>query len=211
MKTSLDDTLAGRPARDHAEPGARAAAASWPLPLRGPRVILRALREHDLEDFRGYRSDPEVARYQGWSIMSVEDAGAFIGAMRDVVGPRPGAWIQLGIALASSDRLIGDVGLHLDAAGEVAQIGYSCATPFQRQGLASEAVRLLVDGVFEHTGCSRIRAIVDTRNIPSERLLIRLGFVAVATHAVRYDGADCVDVTYERRPADMRVQDASRA
>jgi RimJ/RimL family protein N-acetyltransferase len=31
------------------------------------RLVLRRLREADLEALVAYRADPEVARYQGWS------------------------------------------------------------------------------------------------------------------------------------------------
>jgi len=171
------------------------------LPFQGPRVALRALAEHDLEHFHDYRCDPEVARYQGWSAMSIGDAKAFIDSMRDVKGPRLGAWIQLGIALKSNNRLIGDVGLHIDPSGQTAQIGYSCARPFQQQGLTTEAVRLLTEGVFKYTGCERIRASIDTRNIPSERLLLRLGFVPVGEDAVLCGDGAWMEVAYELLPA----------
>ncbi len=36
------------------------------LLLETPRLILRQFAERDVESFSRYRSDPEVARYQGW-------------------------------------------------------------------------------------------------------------------------------------------------
>jgi RimJ/RimL family protein N-acetyltransferase len=46
----------------------------------------------------------------------------------------------------------------------------------QRQGLASEALRLAIGHAFEVLGLDRIEADIDPRNQPSWRLLERLGF-----------------------------------
>lgn len=55
------------------------------LILETPRLILRPFQDSDLEPFVAYRSDPEVARYQGWEApYSVESAMEFIYAFRDL-------------------------------------------------------------------------------------------------------------------------------
>ena len=60
-------------------------------------VRLRALREEDdLAVFLGYRSDPLVARYQGWGPMDEAKACAFLrehGAKADL--DSAGHWLQL--------------------------------------------------------------------------------------------------------------------
>lgn len=42
-------------------------------------VVLRKLEPKDLDAFHAYRSDPVVARYQGWSAMHREGAQSFFG------------------------------------------------------------------------------------------------------------------------------------
>jgi aminoglycoside 6'-N-acetyltransferase len=170
---------------------------AWSFPIEGERVRLRRLRPEDAEDFRGYRSDLEVGRYQGWSPMDEAEALAFIDSMRDVDGPVPGQWIQLAIALRDGDRLVGDVGLHLGEDGREVQVGYSCARAFQRQGLTSEAVRLLLAAVSQGTTCTKAIAVIDSRNVASERLLKSLRFNAVTTVSTVFRGEPCVEVTYE--------------
>ena len=170
----------------------------WPFPLVAARVRLRPLKTADLGAFLAYRADPDVGRYQGWSPMSEVDGRNFIESMLDVQGPALGAWVQLAIALRDNDRLIGDVGVHVSPDGQTAQIGYSCATAFQRKGLATEAVQALVSAIVEHTMCSQIRATVDRRNIPSERLLLRLGFDAIEATRTVFRGEECVEVSYAR-------------
>ncbi|RYG39280.1 MAG: N-acetyltransferase [Burkholderiales bacterium] len=169
----------------------------WRFPLEGDRVRLRPLQMRDLANFFSYRSDPAVGRFQGWWPMSADDARTFIGSMLDVDRPRTGNWVQLGIALPESDHLIGDVGIHLDHAGLLAHVGYSCARLFQRQGLTTEAVRLLVRQLAHYTSCISVRATTDSRNKPSERLLTKLGFEQVEILPATFRGESCVEVSYE--------------
>ena len=44
------------------------------LPVPAGAVSLRALRTDDVDDFLAYRSDPEVARDQGWQPMDRKPA-----------------------------------------------------------------------------------------------------------------------------------------
>jgi RimJ/RimL family protein N-acetyltransferase len=59
-------------------------------------------------------------------------------------------------------------------------------------------VQALVSAIVEHTMCSQIRATVDRRNIPSERLLLRLGFDAIEATRTVFRGEECVEVSYAR-------------
>lgn len=171
--------------------------ASGFVPMQGERVRLRPLRDGDLPRFLAYRSDPEVARYQGWASCTEDEARAFIRSMAAVDGPIPGQWIQLGIALAGPDELIGDVGLLLHADGLGAQVGYSCSAQHQRQGLTTEAVRLLLQALAGHTRCNVVHAVVDSRNLASERLLVRLGFRVVDAVAVTHAHEKSLELRFE--------------
>lgn len=46
--------------------------------LQTPRLKIRHLLLNDLEEFHSYRSIPEVTKYQGFDIMSLDEAKAFI-------------------------------------------------------------------------------------------------------------------------------------
>ena len=169
---------------------------TFPLPATGKRVRLRPLRAGDLEAFHGYRSDHDVSRYQGWLPMSKADAAAFIHSMDDVRGTARGGWIQLGIALEGSDLLVGDVGLFVSEAGDWAEIGISIAKAHQGNGLASEAMELLIALVFGHTPCQAIRGVADARNLASRRLVERLGFAPASEADAVFRGESCVEITY---------------
>jgi RimJ/RimL family protein N-acetyltransferase len=161
-----------------------------PLPWSGARLRLRRFRPDDLERFQAYRHDPEIWRYQGWDPTSDEGARAFLDEMAAAPFGRPGEWIQIAVADAE-DALIGDIGLYLMADGREAEFGISLARGAQGRGLAEEAARTLIDGLRADTGVGRLIAITDTRNIPSARLLRRLGMTLEAEESAEFRGAPC--------------------
>ena len=76
------------------------------LPVAAGAVCLRAFRTDDVDDFLAYRSDPEVAPYQGWQPMDREAALVFLQA----AAPSPwreGDWARaaLGHRVRSSELL----------------------------------------------------------------------------------------------------------
>ena len=104
------------------------------LPLTTERVVLRRLSVADLRDFQAYRTDPVVARFQGWSIVPDDEARRFLAEMEAFPLLSPGAWSQIGIAERTSDRLIGDVGVRVAADGSEAELGISLARAVSATG-----------------------------------------------------------------------------
>jgi RimJ/RimL family protein N-acetyltransferase len=163
------------------------------LPVTTPRLVLRAFRTDDAEAFAAYRSDPDVARYQGWSApYPLADARRLIAEMSTMEGPRAGEWIQIAVELDGA--LVGDVAVGLDADAVVAALGYTLAPAHQGRGVGREAVDAVVSRLFDVTGVHRVEASLDPRNIASARLVESLGFEleGVAREAVR-DGDGWAD------------------
>ena len=149
---------------------------SDPFPRGTGRVVLRRLELADLSRFQAYRRDPNVGEFQGWDSQPDHEAARFIQDMSDVeLFPR-GAWVQLGIADRSTDKLIGDVGICVSADGEEAEIGFTVSPHAQGSGLGTEAVREVIGLIFDHTGVHRIIAVIDARNMRAHRLALRVGF-----------------------------------
>src|SRR5579875_1513874 len=68
------------------------------LPLETSRLVLRPFEERDLRHFVAYRSDPSVARYQGWDApYRLEQATAFLREMRRTRPEESGSWYQVAI------------------------------------------------------------------------------------------------------------------
>ncbi|HEY2789275.1 MAG TPA: GNAT family N-acetyltransferase [Gaiellales bacterium] len=162
-----------------------------PLPWTSPRLTLRRLRPADLAAFQAYRHDPEVWRYQGWDPVTDDAALAFLSEMQQAPFGLPVEWLQIAIAAAAGDDLLGDIGLVTMAAGREAEFGITLARGAQGRGLAEEAARTLIAGLRAHTGVRRLIAITDVRNLASARLLRRLGMSLEAEASAEFRGAPC--------------------
>ena len=150
--------------------------------IRTERLVLRSLRASDAERVYAYRTDPEVARYQSWETLSLDEVRAFIAGEGALDCEQPG-WHQLAIAERSTDRLVGDVGVHiLESDPRQVELGFTLAPDAQGQGYATEAVRAIVDHLFVARGKHRVIASTDPRNERSIALLRRLGFRLEAHH-----------------------------
>jgi RimJ/RimL family protein N-acetyltransferase len=173
------------------------------LPPHGTgRVILRRLTAADLVRFQTYRHDPDVGLYQGWEPVPDQVAIQFLEDMSDIQLFPLGAWIQLGIADQQTNDLLGDVGVRVSEDANEAEIGFTLASEAQGSGLATEAVRELIDLIFTQTDVGRIVANTDERNTRAHRLLMRTGFrKASTTHGV-FRGQPCIEHVWEiSRPA----------
>jgi RimJ/RimL family protein N-acetyltransferase len=140
------------------------------------RLILRRFRAADAPVLAEYRSDPEVARYQSWDapfpLLRAETAVAnFMASDPD----KPG-WFQYAMERISDRRLIGDVAVHLHDNLMQAEIGFTLARQYQKQGYATEGVRAVLDRLFRVQGLHKVAGECDARNAPSAALLERLGF-----------------------------------
>lgn len=145
--------------------------------LVSERVVLRRFCMRDLSAFVSYRSEPAVARFQGWDApYSRADAERLIRYMATQHPDTEGEWFQFAVALCSDGELIGDCGV-LTRAGDPrqAEIGYTFAPAYQGRGYATEAVRALLGYLFGERGKHRVTASCDARNAASARLLERLG------------------------------------
>lgn len=166
------------------------------LPLPGPGFILRRLSTADLADFQAYRRDEELGRYQGWLSTPDEQARTFLAEMSEAPFPNPGHWVQVGIAEPGSQRLIGDIGVFLDLGATRAEIGFTLARIAQGRGVATAVLRVVIDLIFEHSTAGRVIGITDARNLPSMRLMERVGMRMTETRQAVFRGAACVEHTY---------------
>ncbi|WP_194283001.1 GNAT family N-acetyltransferase [Saccharothrix syringae] len=138
------------------------------------RVLLRPFAEGDAPVFAAYRSDPDVARYQGWDApFSLAQAEEFVREVAALDVDEPG-WFQFAVEVGG--ELVGDVGVNLHPNRMQAEIGYTLAPAHQGRGYATEAVRRVLEHLFDERGLYRVGAECDARNERSARLLTRLGF-----------------------------------
>lgn len=150
--------------------------------IETPRLILRRFRASDLASFMAYRNDPEVARYQSWESITRREATKFVSDQSRNRPGIPGEWFQFAAEIKQGGMLAGDCALLIlkspraesPGAGRIGEIGYTFARAYQGIGLATEAVRAVVDYGFDSLGLNRMIATTDCRNSGSVALLERL-------------------------------------
>ncbi len=132
---------------------------------------------HDVEELFKYRSDPQLMRYiphrLASSIEEVTDAIKFINNRID-----NNEGINWAVCLKEDPAtIIGMVGyVVINRTHHRAEIGYLLHTPYHGTGIVAEATQRAMDYGFEVMNLHSIEAIVNAENIPSIKLLEKLGF-----------------------------------
>ena len=141
------------------------------------RLLLRSFQVADLERFVAYRSDPDIARFQGWEApFPVAVARQFIDEMMRQPPAVPGTWYQLAMERRADGLLLGDCAIHFrDDQPRQAEIGFTLARDAQGHGYASEAVLGVLAHLFEALDYHRVAANCDAENARSAHLLERVG------------------------------------
>lgn len=136
--------------------------------IQTERCILRLFQESDLADFMAYRNDPDWMKYQGFCCRPEAEYRQVL-----LSPPSPEKGIQLAICHKETGCLIGDAYFQKD--GSDYWIGYTISPSFSRRGFGFEAVSGLL-ACLESDCPKAIKAGVVPENLPSVRLLQKLGF-----------------------------------
>ncbi len=154
------------------------------LEVTRDRLRLRPFEERDLDAMAAYRGDAEVCRYLPFEPQTPDDIRGRIGQLfgrTSLKGERAG--LILVIERVSDGRVVGDLVLfHLDPQAGSAEIGWVVSPAVAGQGLATEAVRALIDTAFGVYGLRRLTARIDAENARSLALAERVGMRREAHH-----------------------------
>jgi RimJ/RimL family protein N-acetyltransferase len=139
-------------------------------------VALRSPREQDLPAIAAACDDPETARW-----LPVPVPYTLADARTWALGIVPGEWADgtaasVLVVDAGTDQLLGAVGLTLGRAA-VAEIGYWTAPHARGRGTAVRAARLHTAWGVEALGLARVELLTDVRNLGSQRVAEKAGFV----------------------------------
>ena len=142
------------------------------------RLLLRGLRDDDVDALRAIYGDVEVIRYmadQDKPILDADELQWVIDWSRRMYAN--GSGIRWAIELKGAPGLIGTCGFHLhDRHNQHAEVGYDLARVYWRQGIMSEALRPVLRYGFEQLKLHRIEANVTEGNIASVKTLLKAGF-----------------------------------
>ncbi|MFA9446874.1 GNAT family N-acetyltransferase [Egicoccus sp. AB-alg6-2] len=168
--------------------------------LEGPTVRLRRFRPDDADALAAYRSDPDTARFQGWSTpFPLARARELVDEFAAGEPGRPGTTFQYAVERVEAAGLIGDVMLSTGDDLRLVEIGFTLAPEHRGAGHATAAIRLLLDHLFAAgSPVHRVEARLDPRNARSAALLDRLGFTCEGVLRESYwdDGGWTDDAVY---------------
>jgi len=146
-------------------------------PLRTDRLFLRPFIRGDVDAVHAYRSREDVARYLLDGPLSRDECAMAVQQRIGEVALRDdGDRIVLAVDLAEEDALIGEISLILrDLDAGQAELGWIFDPLHQGRGYATEAAAAMLDLAFGEADLHRVYARCDARNVPSWRLMQRLG------------------------------------
>ena len=139
------------------------------------RLILRAWRESDLEDFYAYASHPDVGIHAGWNPhSSIEESKTILDMFID-------AKKVFALELKETGKVIGSLGLEEPNPDPVSdgygrEIGYVLGKPYWGRGLMVEAVRAVIDYCFEVLHFDFLTCGHFVQNHRSRRVIEKIGF-----------------------------------
>jgi RimJ/RimL family protein N-acetyltransferase len=144
--------------------------------------VLRLLTQAELD---------VVARQNGFEEPIVADfARAVIAA-----DPEYGPWSARLLLLKPSLQTIGHIRFHTRPVEDSVEFGYAVFTPWRCQGYATEAAAAVMRWAAEQHGVRRFVASVRPDNLPSQRVIAKLGFRRIGE---QFDDVDGLEDVFER-------------
>lgn len=153
------------------------------LELQTERLLLRPMREDDIEMTVASLGDLEISRRLARIPHPYTEADARWWLDETRRGRASGLIEHFMIALRTSFAPIGAIGLHPDARGERAEVGYWIAKAQWNRGYAREALAMVVRYAFFERGpaISVLEAKAHESNPASIRVLEACGFLDVGS------------------------------
>ena len=139
------------------------------------RLLLRKIRIPDAPDMFEYSKNPDVTRFLLWDPHpNVEHTRNYIDYLQDRY--RDGKYYDWAIVLKSTGKMIGTCGFSaVYPEHRSAEVGYVLNPAFRGQGYAVEALCAVLDFGFRRMLLNRISAKCVDENLPSERVMQKVG------------------------------------
>jgi RimJ/RimL family protein N-acetyltransferase len=163
----------------------------FPIPtIHTERLVLRPCRAEDFDAVNKYAQNPEVCQF----IRPAEGEERVRHVIKSLSSGwrfSPDEWSGLMITLPEDDRPIGDLVFRVDdEATKRIEIGYRLSPQYAGRGYITEAVFELIERLFKEFGVHKIVARCDPRNIPSYRIMEKLGMKREAFFKQHYLNGD---------------------
>ena len=151
--------------------------------LETNRVYIRPLYETDWQEMKEIFADFNNSRYAVYDMpLPIEDK-----EVKSLTRSFAESNLFFTVFLKESSDMIGYVCFHKD--GDKYDLGYCFHSAYHSKGYAYESTKALVEYFIDQCGATCFTAGTAIDNIPSCRLLEKLGFVCVSTETISFDNA----------------------
>jgi RimJ/RimL family protein N-acetyltransferase len=156
--------------------------------LQTERLVMRAPRGEDLDEWATIMADPDVARYIAPAPMTRDEAWRSIAASLGHWQLRGyGAWA---VERKSDGAMIGRVGMINPEGWPGLEIGWTLGKSYWGKGYATEAAAAAMRYAFLTQPVDRLISNIDPDNTPSQAVASRLGETKGERTALRVAGKD---------------------
>lgn len=151
------------------------------------RLILRKLRNEDKNEIFFLKSNEVVLKYlDNKRHETIDETEKYIDKINNGIGENE--WIQWGITLKESDKIIGTICLwNISKENKTAEVGYELMPEYQGKGIMQEALIAVIKYAIRRIKLKTFIAYTHINNEKSIKLLERCGFVIesdVETHNI---------------------------
>jgi RimJ/RimL family protein N-acetyltransferase len=144
--------------------------------IRTSRLVLRPWRESDLVPFAEQNADPLIMRFLG-GVLTREESDAYVEAATKHLADN--GFCKWAVEAPGISPLIGAVGLtrvKFEASFTPAvEVAWRLHRRYWGHGYATEAARASIEDGFQRVGLSEIVSVTAIGNLPSRRVMERLG------------------------------------
>ena len=143
--------------------------------LETDRLILRKFTMDDVNDvFKNYGSDPNVTKYLSWKTHeSIEDAKVSVEYFMSSYKDNGYHWA---VVLKDINEVIGDIKVHtIDKRNNICEIGYQYGSKFWGNGYATEALKIVIEFLFNECEFHLIEARHRSSNPASGKVMEKAG------------------------------------
>ena len=147
------------------------------------RLRLRRFRIEDAKDmYENWASDPEVTKYLTWPVHGNVEITKKL--LTDWVSRyEDGGYFNWAMELKENGSVIGNISVvKLNENTEAADMGYCMGKAYWGRGLMPEALKAVMDYLFDEAGLNRIAACHDVNNPRSGRVMDKTGMTQEGIH-----------------------------
>lgn len=133
------------------------------------RLVIREFESSDWQDVLQYTSDPVVMKYMPEAVFTEELAKQFLEQNKGEQAK------NYAVMLKTKQQVIGHIVFHPWFGEHTHEIGWIFNSSHQNKGYATEAARAMLQYGFEVLNMHRVIATCQPENIPSYRVMEKLG------------------------------------